>query len=134
MDIPMHGNIQMKAPDKVKIVVPPDVKKKWKWVRLSIEDKERNTTSELTVEIGGKTTIPGTKIEIEAREFLPDLRIEGNLYTTGSSDLLNPAIHVIVREDGKGIFDGWLFQKFPRVHPFRHPKYKIIFKEPVGIS
>jgi len=130
----VHGDIQISAPDKVKVVVPPDVKKKWKWVRLSVEDKKKNTTSELTVAIGGKTAIPGTNIEIEAKEFLPDLRIEGNLYTTASSELLNPAVHVIIREDGRGIFNGWLFQKFPGVHPFRHPRYRIIFKEPVGIS
>lgn len=134
MTVPGHGDIQMPPPGEMEVIIPPYVKKTWKWVRLTIEDKEKMSSNDFTIEIGGKISIPDTGIEIQTAEFLPDLKIEGNLYTTATTELLNPAIHVIISQNGKEIFDGWLFQKFPTVHPFKHPRFRILFKEPVSAS
>ncbi len=129
--MPGHPDIQMPAPEEMKIIVPDDVRAKWKGVILTVMDRETMDAMDYTVAVGGKLAIPGSKIEVQAGEFLPDLKIDGNVYTTSSPDLLNPAIRVLITEDGKEIFKGWLFQKFPSVHPFKHQKFGITLKEPV---
>lgn len=129
--MPGHPDIQMPAAEEMKIIVPDDIRTKWKGVILTVMDRETMNVRDYTVSIGRKFVIPGSKIEVQAGEFLPDLKIDGNIYTTSSSDLLNPAIRVLITEDGKEIFKGWLFQKFPSVHPFKHQKFGITLKEPV---
>ena len=82
--------------------------------------------------IGGKVAISGNNIEVQTGDFLPDLKIEGNIYSSDSTQLLNPAIQVEIKEGGKELFKGWLFQKFPSVHPFKHERFSITLKEPVS--
>ena len=127
-----HADIQLPTTEEMKVIIPDDVKAKWKGVRLTVMDRETMSAADYTVPLGGRIAIPGSKIEIKTEEFLPDLKIEGKIYTTASSDLLNPAIHVLITEDGKEIFRGWLFQKFPSVHPFKHQRFGITLKEPVA--
>ena len=126
-----HADIQMPAAEEMKVIVPDDVKTKWKGVILTVVDNETKAAKNYTLQLGGKLAVPGSQIEVQAEEFLPDLKIDGNIYTTATSELLNPAIHVMVTEGGKEIFKGWLFQKFPSVHPLKHQKFGITLKEPL---
>lgn len=126
-----HGDIQMPAAEEMKVIIPDDIKTKWKGVRLTVMDRETTDPKDYTIAVGGRFVIPNSKIDIQTGEFLPDLKIDGNIYTTASSELLNPAIHVLITEDGKEIFKGWLFQKFPSVHPFKHQRFGITLKEAV---
>ena len=130
-DHPDHVDIQMPPAEHMKVIIPPDVKSKWKGVILTVTDKNDLGMKDYIVPISGSLIIPGSKIEVKAGDFLPDLKIDGNIYTTSSSDLLNPAIYIIVNEGGKEIFSGWLFQKFPNIHPFKHQRFGITLKEPV---
>ena len=127
-----HGDIQMPAAAEMKVIVPDDIKSRWKGVIFTVTDRENNSAKDYTVQLNGKVTISDSKIEIQAEEFLPDLKIDGNIYTTETSNLLNPAIHVMITENGKEVFKGWLFQKFPSVHPFKHQRFGIILKEAVA--
>ncbi|MBI4715722.1 MAG: DUF2155 domain-containing protein, partial [Nitrospirae bacterium] len=70
-------------------------------------------------------------IVVQVTDFLPDFKIEGSLYTSGSTNPLNPAVNVLVTEGGKEIFKGWLFQKFPSIHAFKHQRFGITLKEGV---
>lgn len=127
-----HNDIQMPKSDEMKVIVPDNIKTRWKGVRLTITDKEANAAKDYTVGLNSKFSIPGSKIEVQTGDFLPDLKIDGNVYATATSDLLNPAVHVFVTENGKEVFKGWLFQKFPNVHPFKHQKFGITLKEAVA--
>jgi hypothetical protein len=33
-----------------------------------------------------------------------------------------------VLEEDKELFKGWLYSKFPAIHPFEHPKYAVMLK------
>lgn len=129
--IPAHGDIQMPAAEQMKIVIPDEIKGKWKGVILTVMDKQTMNGRDYNIQMGDKFTISGSNIEVQTGAFLPDLKIEDNVYSTESADLLNPAIQIEVKEGGKEIFKGWLFQKFPSVHPFKHERYSITLKEPV---
>ena len=114
--------------------IPEGVKGKWAAVRLLIEDKQEDTSKEYTVDLGTDLAIPDSNLVVEVKEFLPDLKIEGNAFTSASNELLNPSVRIAVMEDGKEVFQGWLFQLFPSVHPFQHERYNIVLRGPVSAS
>jgi hypothetical protein len=119
---------------KAVTVVPDAVKGKWIAIKLRVEDKKVNSSQEYTIDIGGEFPIPDSGLVVKVNEFLPDLKIEGNTFTSASAELLNPSVHVQVLEDGKEVFNGWLFQLFPAVHPFQHERFSIVLREAVSAS
>ncbi len=130
--MPAHGDIEMPASEDMKVIIPDAIKGKWKGVILTVIDKQTTNGRDYNIPIGGKVAISGSNIEVQTGDFLPDLKIGGNIYSTESTELLNPAIHVEIKEGGKEVFKGWLFQKFPSVHPFKHERFSITLKEPVS--
>jgi hypothetical protein len=112
-------------------VIPDVVKGKWKAVVLVVEDKAQKQNKEYTVELGKTLQIPNSKLAVDVLEFLPDMKIENSTFTSASNEPNNPAVHVIVKEDGKEIFKGWLFSLFPTIHPFQHAQFGMTLREGV---
>ncbi|MDA8431499.1 MAG: DUF2155 domain-containing protein [Nitrospiraceae bacterium] len=110
------------------VSVPDSVKGKWKAVVLVVEDKATKKAKEYTVNLNGDLKVPDSKLKIEVGEFLPDFKMEGLKITSMSNEPNNPAVRVKVFEDGKEIFKGWLYEKFPTIHPFEHQKYSLALK------
>lgn len=121
----------MMPPGETKVIVPEVVKGKWDAVKLIIEDKVAKKTSEVTVKLDSEYTIPNSNLKIKVGEFLPDFKMDGLTITSSSNEPNNPAVRVVVYENGKEIFKGWLYAKFPTIHPFQHDKYGILLKEGV---
>ena len=115
-------------------VVPDAVKGRWKAVKLRVDDKKSSSSREYTVNLGEELSIPDSQLVIKVKEFLPDLKIEGNTFTSASAELLNPSVQVQVLEEGKEVFNGWLFQLFPAVHPFQHERFNIVLRDAVSAS
>jgi hypothetical protein len=113
------------------VVIPDTVKGKWKAVVLVVTDKKTNKQQEFTVSLNSDLKIPNSNLKVAVSEFLPDFRMEGLTLTSGSNDLNNPAVGVKVSENGKELFKGWLYAKFPTMHPFEHPNFSIILKDGV---
>jgi hypothetical protein len=124
-----HGTMASKS-DK-KVVVPDDVKKKWTKVKLVLEDRNTKKSTEYTVKVGSDFEFPGTDLKVSVGEFLPDFRMDETSITSASSEPNNPAVRVEVFEKGKSVFKGWLYVKFPGIHPFEHQRYCITLKDAV---
>jgi len=126
---PQQGQMGQQAiPQKIEtvLVVPEGVTKKWKAVKLNVTDKTTNKSQVITVEIGKETQIPGTDLKIFVETFLPAFKMEGGTITTTSVDqTTNPAVKIKVTEKNEEVFKGWLFELYPQVHPFNHPKYAL---------
>lgn len=131
---PGPGTGVMMPPGETKVVVPDIVKGKWEAVKLLIEDKVAKKTSEVTIKLNSEYTIPNSNIKIKVGEFLPDFKMDGLTITSSSNEPNNPAVRVIVYENEKEIFKGWLYSKFPTIHPFQHDKYGLTLKEGVKKS
>ena len=111
--------------------VPEAVKGKWKAIVLSVEDKQQQKMQDYTIALGTTFAIPDSDLNIEVLDFLPDMKIENSVFTSASNALENPAIHVVITEGEKEIFDGWLFSLFPTIHPFQHQRYGVTLREAV---
>ncbi len=91
----------------------------WDWrnplIEIMIESKEANPFSKsIQTKVGEKTFIKDKNIELSALYFVPDFVItEENKVTTRSLEPNNPAVFVKATENGKDVFSGWLFLKYP---------------------
>jgi len=120
----------------LQVVVPEVVKGKWSAVKLMVEDKKLKKTKEFTVNIGSDLRVHDSALLIKVGHFLPDFKMSGNIITSATDTPNNPAVGVIIYEDGKQIFPergewGWLYAKYPAIHPFQHERFGIILKEGV---
>ena len=130
--MPPHGDSASMAPKVERtIVIPDEVKGKWSNVVLDVVDKGSNKSGEYTARLKSEFKIPNTDLKIMVGDFLPDFIINGNTLTSASNQPNNPAVKVEVFEGGKSIFKGWLYAKYPAMHPFEHPKYAITLKKGV---
>ncbi len=127
---PMSPQGDTAKPEK-QIIVPPNVKGKWNKVKLVFMDKASKKSSEYIVNVGSELNVPNTNLKIVVGEFLPDFRMTETEITSSSDVPNNPAVRVEVFENGRSIFRGWLYSKFPTIHPFEHEKYGLILKEGV---
>ena len=114
------------APDMPRVdrtvIVPNEVKAKWKSVKLAIEDRTSKSVKEYTVAVGSDLAVPNTKVTVKVLAFLPDFRMGEKDITSASDKPNNPAVQVAVREQGKEVWKGWLYSMHPGVHPFQHEK------------
>ena len=109
--------------EEIMVMVPDAVKGKWKDITIEVTNKQTNQKSTITVPIGGEAAISDTKMKVKLEAFLPEFMMEGVNITSASNEPKNPAAYVVVTEDGKEVFKGWLFERFPAAHPFEHPVY-----------
>jgi hypothetical protein len=116
---------------ELKIAVPDSVKGKWGAVKIVVEDKSTKKQQEFTVKLNSEFKIPNSTLKIAVGEFLPEFKMSADTVTSASNEPNNPAVRVKVYEGDKEIFKGWLYSKFPTIHPFEHPKYSLHLKEGV---
>jgi hypothetical protein len=113
------------------VKVPDIVKGKWKAVVLVVEDKSAKKKSEFTVNLGSDLKVPNSNLKISVGDFLPDFKMEGLTITSPTNNPNNPAVNVKIFENDKELFKGWLYSKFPAIHPFEHAKYSVTLKEAI---
>lgn len=128
--MPPGGNVVMPKGETT-VSLPDSVKGKWKSVVLVVEDKGSKKTSEFTVSLNSDLKVPNSNLKISVSEFIPDFKMDGLTITSLSNEPNNPAVRVKVFEADKEVFKGWLYSKFPTIHPFEHPKYGIVLKSGV---
>ena len=122
--MPQTGMPDMPKVDR-KVVVPAEVKAKWKAVKLNIEDKAAKSTKEYTVAVGSELAVPNSKMKIKVLAFLPDFRMGEKDITSASDKPNNPAVQVSVTEPGKEEWKGWLYSMHPGIHPYAHERVAI---------
>jgi hypothetical protein len=118
-------------PAPKQVVVPDAVKKAWKAVKVQVEYKEKKTKKDFTVPLNSEFKVPDSDITLKVGAFLPHFSMAGDQITSGSNNLENPAVQMEVFQGGQEIFHGWLFSKYPAVHPFSHDKYGVSLLEGV---
>lgn len=106
-----------------KVNVPPDVKAAWKAVKVDVEFKGMKKTRSFSIPLDSEFKVPDSDLTIKVGDFLPHFAMTADSITSNSNNPENPAVQVEVLEKGNPLFKGWLFSKFPDVHPFQHEKY-----------
>ena len=119
---PPHG--MTGGPEK-KVVVPPDVKAAWKAVKVEVEFKGKKAKKPFSIPLNSEFKVPDSDLTVKVGDFLPHFAMTADSITSNSNDLENPAARIEVLEKGNTVFKGWLFSKFPDIHPFQHDQYGV---------
>ena len=86
---------------------------------------ENGSDLKLEATLDVKTAIPGTDLSVKPTHFLPSFVMQDKTISSVNNDPNNPAVKVFVKQGDKVIHEGWLFQKYPDVHPFDNPKFEL---------
>ncbi len=108
-----------------RLVVPPEVTAAYSAIRLEWRDSETGQTGTVEVPIGGAAPLPGSDLEVRADVFLPSFSMSADEITSTGTGQENPAARIAVAEKGNEIFAGWIFTRFPEVHPFQHARFSL---------
>ena len=108
-----------------RLEIPPEVEKAWAGIRLHWKDSSNGKEGSIDVPIGGVAPIPGSDLQVRADVFLPAFTMSNDAITSSSVEAENPAARISIAEKGALVFEGWLFTRFPDVHPFQHPRFSI---------
>ena len=107
------------------LVIPPEVVQAWSGIRLSWKDKQSGKEGKVDVPLGEASPLPDPSIVVRADAFLPAFTMGGGAITSQGVEAQNPAARITVFEKGKEVFAGWIFTRFPEVHPFTHPRFQL---------
>ena len=108
-----------------RLEVPPEVQKAFRAIRLSWKDNTGGQEGVLEVPLGGTTKVPGSSLEVRGDVYLPAFSMAQNVITSSGVEEENPAARITVAENGSQVFEGWVFTRFPDVHPFQHPRFTL---------
>ncbi len=88
----------------------------WDWNNPHLELRVRMGDREEAIQISIREpyTLWDNSTEVTALRFVPDFVItEGNRVATRSLQPNNPAVYIESTRNGKAVFSGWIFAKFP---------------------
>jgi Uncharacterized protein conserved in bacteria (DUF2155) len=108
-----------------KLEVPPGVAEAFSGIRVSWKNASSGKAGTLDVPLGGSATIPDSTVSVRADVYLPAFTMTAEVITSSSVKEENPAARISVSDQGKEIFAGWVFSRFPDVHPFQHPRFSL---------
>jgi len=101
------------------------VRAAWSGIRVKVDDVKGGSTQGYDIPLGTTQPLGETGLTLQAKAFVPDFTMGSDGITTRSPEPKNPGAQVVISEQGKPDFDGWLFSKMPDIHPFSHEKYRV---------
>jgi hypothetical protein len=123
---PAGGSGNPTVPTRLQI--PPEVVQTYSGVRLTWKDSSSKKEGTLEVPLGQVVPIPGSDSDLSVRAdaYLPAFTMSADAITSTGVEEQNPAARIAVLEKGQEIFAGWIFNRFPDVHPFQHSRFSLL--------
>jgi hypothetical protein len=108
-----------------RLEVPPQVSQAFSGIKIAWKDKSNGKQGVIEVPLGSGTPLPDPSLVVRADVYLPAFTMGGGAITSDGVEEQNPAARITVFDKGKEIFAGWIFTRFPDVHPFTHPRFQL---------
>ena len=132
-----HPNVQEKVKIERGVVVPDGVKGKWKAVKLLVKNKKDEERNEMkTITLGSSFELEDSGIRVTVGPFLPNFVMSQKAYTSSGNELTNPAVQLVVEQNGKTLYTGWVFAKYPTMYAFEHDVFALQLMDyiPIDVS
>ena len=108
------------------VVVPQEVEDQWKAVKIMVRNKiDESRNSMKTVSLGDSFKLDGSAIKVTVGPFMPNFVMTQKNYSSKGNELTNPAVRLIVEENGKILYEGWAFAKYPTMYAFEHDEFAL---------
>ncbi len=108
-----------------RLEVPPSVQKAYSGIRVHWKDSGSGKEGTLEIPIGSAVPVPDTTLQVRADVFLPSFTMTNDVITSTGIEPENPAARITVADGKSEVFGGWIFTRFPDVHPFQHPRISL---------
>ncbi len=109
--------------------VDPDIASAWSGVRIRVIDRDGGTEEMFDIPINGAELLGESGLVLSAGVFLPDFILDENGISSRSAEPINPAVRVVISEDGMEDFEGWLFASMPEIRPYPHQRWEVLLVE-----
>jgi len=132
-----HPTVQEAVKVRRAVVVPQETEGKWKAVKFLIKNKKDEARNEMkTVTLGSSFELEDSGIKVTVGPFLPNFVMSQTAYTSNGNELTNPAVQLVVEQNGKTLYTGWAFAKYPTMYAFEHEDFALQLMDyiPVVIS
>ena len=132
-----HPNVQEKVKIERGVVVPDGVKGKWKAVKLLVKNKKDEERNEMKIiTLGSSFELEDSGIKVTVGPFLPNFVMSQKAYTSSGNELTNPAVQLVVEQNGKTLYTGWAFAKYPTMYAFEHDVFALQLMDyiPIDVS
>jgi hypothetical protein len=121
-----HPSVQERLKVERAVVVPEEADGKWKAVKLLIKNKKDEARNEIkTITLGSNFALEDSGIKVKVGPFLPNFVMSQKAYTSSGNELTNPAVQLIIEQNGKTLYTGWAFAKYPTMYAFEHEDFAL---------
>ena len=107
----------------------PEIAAAWTGIRVHVVDSETGEAQMIDVTLGETVALGESGLTLSAATFVPDFVMDEGGITSRSAETHNPAARVVIAEEGKADYEGWLFAAMPEIHPFPHDRFQVLLVE-----
>ena len=111
------------------IRLDPEIADAWSGIRVHVVDSETGDGQIIDVALGETLALGDSGLTLSADTFVPDFVMDEGGITSRSAETHNPAVRVVIAEEGVADYEGWLFAAMPEIHPFPHDRYQVLLVE-----
>ena len=132
-----HPIVQEAVKVERAVVLPEEADGKWKAVKLLIKNKKDEARNQIkTITLGSSFTLEDSGIKVTVGPFLPNFVMSQKAYTSSGNELTNPAVQLVVEQNGKTLYTGWAFAKYPTMYAFEHEDFALQLMDyiPIDVS
>lgn len=122
----------MGSPLNTEITLAPEIVAAWSGIRLQVVEPETGDAEAFDIPLGDTVELGGSGLTLTAVAFVPDFVMDEGGITSRSADPNNPAVRVVISEDGAVDYEGWLFAAMPGIHPYPHERYRVLLVEGIA--
>lgn len=127
----MGGQMHQGGGVNAEITLDPEIADDWRAIRVRVVELASMEESFHVVGIGEQEPLGDTGLTLRAVAFIPDFVMDGGGVSTRSAEPQNPAASVVIIEEGKADYEGWLFGAMPEIHAYPHESYGVMLAEGV---
>ena len=132
-----HPSVKEAVKVERAVVLPEEADGKWKAVKLLIKNKKDEARNQIkTIILGSSFTLEDSGIKVTVGPFLPNFVMSQKAYTSSGNELTNPAVQLVVEQNGKTLYTGWAFAKYPTMYAFEHEDFALQLMDyiPIDVS
>jgi hypothetical protein len=111
------------------IALDPEIAGAWSGIRVHVVDSETGDGQIIEVALGETLALGDSGLTLSADTFVPDFVMDEGGISSRSAETHNPAVRVVIAEEGVADYEGWLFAAMPEIHPFPHDRYQVLLVE-----
>ena len=111
------------------IRLEPEIANAWVGIKVHLIKIETGEGQMIDVALGETVALGDSGLTLSAGTFVPDFVMDEGGITSRSAETHNPAVRVVISEEGIADYEGWLFAAMPEIHPYPHDRFQVLLVE-----